>query len=65
MKSPLTRLSNLFDETRGLAGWEAVIWLLIAACAFALIATLVYSSGRLIGADGSPEAQTSAHSRSN
>jgi hypothetical protein len=45
MKSPLTRLSNLFDETRSLAGWEAVIWLLIAACAFALMATLVYSSG--------------------
>jgi hypothetical protein len=37
--------SNLFDETRGLAGWEAVMWLLIAACAFALMATLVYSSG--------------------
>jgi hypothetical protein len=26
MKSPLMRLSNLFDETRGLAGWEAGIW---------------------------------------
>jgi hypothetical protein len=45
MKSPLMRLSNLFDETRGLAGWEAGIWLLVAACAFALIATFVYSWG--------------------
>ncbi len=45
MKSPLIRLSNLLDETRGLAGWEAVVWLLVAACAFALIATFVYSLG--------------------
>ncbi len=37
MKSPLMRISSLFDETRGLAGWEAVVWLLVAACAFARV----------------------------
>jgi hypothetical protein len=45
MKSPLMRLSSLFDETRGLVGWEAGLWLLVVACAFALIATFVCSSG--------------------
>ena len=37
---------KLFAGPHSMAGWEIAIWLAVAACAIALIATLVYPASR-------------------